>query len=133
MAKRTRVADSDVHVSGVPPLSLPDGKVTPGDATALQTALLTLTEKINGGLSHGHGETGHHGNLDEQFVDVITPPTADLAFAVPHGLGRLAVGYSVVRRDRACSVYDGNQGSWSDTVIFLKCSVVSASLKLIIF
>lgn len=132
MAQRTVLDDREVMVGDMPPLVLQGGKMTPGDATVLSNTIRALVEKVNGKVSHGTGITGHRGNLDEQFVDVIMPG-ANVELAVPHGLGRFAIGFLVVDQDRAGSFYSSSRGSWNLETIYIKCSVASVVAKIVVF
>ena len=128
--------DSGVDMLGdVPDLVIRDGKVTEEVALVLSTRLRDLVRKVNRRISFGDGVDGYRaGNLDAQYVDVATTPgVADTEFTVVHGLQRVPVGYIVVRKDKACDVYDSSIGSWTDSLMFLKCTVATATVKLIVF
>jgi hypothetical protein len=71
--------------------------------------------------------------LDAQYIDFLCPAIRDTEFIVPHGLGRVPVGYVVVRIDRAANVYDSSVGSWSPTLLYLKCDTASASIRLMVW
>ena len=134
MAQRTIIDDTNSMVGDFPAISSAEEKLTGVLASALTQALRAIIRKMNGQISLGVGTTGHRaGNLDAQYVDVLTPSVADTEFAVPHGLGRLAAGYDVVRRDKAVTVYDSNFGSWNTSLVLLKASVASASIKVRVY
>jgi len=63
---------------------------------------------------------------------IVTPGTPDTAFTVNHNLGRTPINY-IWNVDAACTVYDDTRSGWTDKVMSLKCSVVSATLYLIVF
>lgn len=135
MAERVRL-DSGVGMLGdVPDLTIRDGKITEETALVLSTRLRDLVRKVNSEISLGNGVDGYRtGNIDGQFVDVATTPgTADTEFVIVHGLQRVPIGYNVVRKDKACDVYDSSIGSWTSSLMYLKCSVATATVKLFIF
>lgn len=63
---------------------------------------------------------------------IVTPGTANTAFTVNHNLGRTPINY-IWNVDQNCVVYDDTRSSWTDKQMSLKCSVVSATLYLIVF
>jgi hypothetical protein len=135
MPERVRL-DSGVGMLGdVPDLTVRDGKLTEETALSLSTRLRELVRKVNREISFGNGIDGYRaGNLDAQFVDIATTPAiADTEFTVIHGLKRVPIGYIVVRKDRACDVYDSSIGSWTGSLMYLKCNVAAASVKLLVF
>src|SRR5574341_1960202 len=96
-----------------------DGKVTLQTLSYLYAVLLGIVKAINGFLSMGDGSHGSWtGNLDAQYKDVLTPAVADTEFTVFHELGRLPVGYHVVRRDKAGTVYDSRPPPGARTSCF---------------
>lgn len=134
MAIRTIIPDPDAGMGDIPPIALEQGKMSGVTAAYLTASLRTIIAKFNGGISFGNGQSGYRaGNIDAQYIDVFTPSVADTEFAVPHGLGRKPIGYDVVRRDLACSVYDSSGGSWGNDIMFLKCSVGSVTIRLRVY
>lgn len=131
MAKLSVKDDIDVFIGDLAPLTLDEkGNLSEQQVSNLSTVVRDVIIKVNGGISHGTGNTGHRGNLDEAFTEVITPSVADTEFAVPHTLGRLPQAYHIVRANKSAIVYDSSSGSWTDTLIYLKCNVASAQLRL---
>ncbi len=63
---------------------------------------------------------------------IVTPGTANAAFTVTHNIGRVPTNY-IWNVDQNCVVYDNTRSGWTDKVMSLKCSVVSATLYLIVF
>lgn len=136
MAKRTIIEDGLGCIGDVPPITLDKktGMISAETALMLSNTLRDFVSAYNGGISLGSGITAHRaGNLDAQYVDVLTPGVANTEFVVPHGLGRIAIGYDVVRKDRAADVYDSSTGSWTDELMYLRCSVASATVRLRIY
>jgi hypothetical protein len=43
------------------------------------------------------------------------------------------VGYLVVRSDKASRVYDSAVGSWTESIMYLKCDVATATIKLLVW
>jgi hypothetical protein len=131
MAKLSVKDDIDVFVGDLAPLVLDEkGNLSEQQISNLSSTVRDLVTKVNGGISHGTGNTGHRGNLDEAFTDVVTPSVADTEFAVPHTLGRLPQSVVIVRANKSATIYDSSAGSWTDTLIYLKCNVASAQLRL---
>lgn len=62
----------------------------------------------------------------------VTFSGANVEVAVPHSLKKVPKGILIVRKDRACDVYDGST-AWTDTNIYLKPTVANAVVKLYIF
>ena len=60
------------------------------------------------------------------------PGVANTEMRVPHGLGRLPIAYFLVRKDRACDVYDGSDNTWGVNYIFLKCDEAGAVVRLLL-
>ena len=134
MAERTLIPDPNAGMGDIPPIALEQGKMSGTTAAYLTSSLRAIIAKFNGGISLGVGSSGYRaGNLDAQYIDVFTPSVADTEFAIPHGLGRKPIGYDVVRKDKACIVYDSSGGSWGEKVFFLKCNAASATIKLRVY
>jgi len=66
-----------------------------------------------------------------EFVDVVTDPNPDFEFSVAHGLGRVPVGYIPIVQDKVGTLYLGD-GPWTTEEIFLKCSVASLSVRILV-
>lgn len=107
------------------------------EASSLQVVyemVAKILQKLNGRIFLGTGQNGFRsGDLDAQNYNCISPGTANVEFAVPHGLARTPIGFDVIFRDTAGVVYASRAGSWSDTIIFLKCSVATTTLKLRVY
>jgi len=63
---------------------------------------------------------------------ITTSGTANTEFTVEHDLGRTPINY-IWNVDQNCVVYDSRRANWTTQQLFLKCSVVSATLYLIVF
>ena len=120
-------------------LSLPPD-LTPGENTTpeesiveISSALQAIVAKLNGDMRLGTALNGSRiGNFSGQRVTVIFG-TANEERKVPHGLGRVAVGYIPVRRDRACHVYDSTETAWGDDLLSVKCDTADAQVDLWVF
>jgi hypothetical protein len=72
------------------------------------------------------------------YVDV-TFTLANANTAVPHTLkvpDSNAVRYEVIRKDRACDVYEDfspNRRTWKPNLIYLKCDTAGAQVRLRLF
>lgn len=134
MAIREVIPDVTAAMGDIPPIALSEGKLSGATADYLSQSIRGIIAKFNGGISLGKGLSGWRaGNLDAQYIDVFTPATPDLEFAIPHGLGRKPIGYDVVRKDKAAIVYDSSGGSWGENILYLKCNVASVTIKLRVY
>ena len=84
----------------------------------------TLGTIINNGIKFAD-------NVNCAIKEVADTGLADSEFSVAHGLGRTPVGYFIIGRDCACSVYDGGSANTA-TTLYLRCSVANAALKVLI-
>lgn len=110
-----------------------EGKITPAVATYLTNILFSIVNALNGKLTLGDGaQSSKAGNIDAQWITVLTPAVADTEFAVDHGLGRLAVGAVIFTSDKAATIYVSSTGSWTSSRLYLKCNVASATLRLLV-
>lgn len=134
MAIRRMIRDTSGTVGQLPPINLKEGKFTEKLALALGDKLQEIIDRLNNGLSLGSGSTAHQaGNLNAQYIDVLFPDVINTEIAIPHGLGRVPIGYQVVQRDRWAGVYNSSLGSWSDTTIYLKANTASGTIRLMIW
>jgi len=128
--------DTGVGMLGdVPDLTLQHGQLTEEAALLLTSRLRELIRKTNRDISLGGGVNGYRaGNLDAQFIDInTTPAVANTEFVVIHGLQRVPVGYLIVRADKACNVYDSSAGSWTESLLYLKCDTAGVTIKIVLF
>jgi hypothetical protein len=134
MAIRTMADEPEGMLGDLVPIVLHQGKLSESAVGLISDTLRGIIKKLNGEVSLGSGTTGRRaGNLSAQYIDHITPSVVDTEFVLPHGLGRTPVGYAVVRRDRAGTVYDSSIGSWNDTLLYLKADVASMTIKLLVW
>jgi len=63
------------------------------------------------------------------YTSNVTPDTED---TIVHGLGRIPVGFLVVDKDKAGDIYDGGT-AWTDTNIYLKCSVATVAAVILVW
>jgi hypothetical protein len=89
---------------------------------------------FRGNVSYGnlnHSDEGR--NIDGwPVVGVITPGAINTEFAVTHGLGRIPVGFHVVNKNKSVDIYQSTT-PWTKTTIYLKASVITATVTLFIF
>lgn len=131
---RTRLEDGSGTVGAVPTLQLDKkGNVSVSLFNTVISILASLANAINGRLSLGSGVTGFRsGNIDGQWIDLLTPAVADTEFIVPHGLGRVPVGVWPMLQDADGFLKASSTGSWDETVLYLKCSGSSVTMKIIV-
>lgn len=125
--------------TGVGMVSIPSAptvgdRVEPAHLLYLYELCVTIIRKLNGKLSEvGSGGDGTQaGNLDAEILDAFFA-TADVEVALPHDLGRVPQGYVVIRADLATDIYDSNNASWTEKVLFLKSSEAGVNVKLRVF
>ena len=112
----------DIHVR-IEPTYLP---VLRGDTHADESRVR------RGGLSFGTGVAGEiAGVFDAQYIQAISHATPDTEFIVHHELDRIPQMFLVARKDRAGDVYDSGT-AWTDSAIYLKVTVASVQLKLLV-
>jgi hypothetical protein len=135
MAENKRIRAGSGMIADPPRVRLGDkGELTAFLLSQLNDTLRDVVNSLNGRLSLGDGvQSSWAGNLDGQWIELVTPGVADSEFAVPHGLGKVPSGYLVVRKDQAAHLYDSNVGGWSEDTIYLKCDVVSVTFSIIVF
>jgi len=73
---------------------------------ALNRTYVQVARILNGNLSFGNGVD--RDNLDGVWVSVLTPTPGDTDFTVVHNLGRVPVGYLLMRSDLPSLIYDGS-------------------------
>ena len=100
-----------------------EGKTIEKLGDLCEMAITDIINQVNGNLEFDK-------NMLTQTIDV-TFSTADTEVSVVHRFGKTPTGYIVCKKSVACDVYDGST-SWSSSLIYLKCSVANAVVKLII-
>lgn len=77
---------------------------------------------------------------DGQLVVIADTGSANTEFAVPHtlkdanGVARKAVGYIVVKKDKASDVYTSTGGTaWTTTNAYLKAVVANTAITVLVF
>lgn len=134
MAERPRIREITDIISKPPVLRVgEEGKISAQLVTSLNSFLRDVAAKINGFISFGGG--GHAswaGDINGQYIEITFPSVENTEMRIPHGLGRLAIGVFVVRKDRACDVYDGDANTWGVKYLFLKCDTANAVVRLLV-
>jgi len=62
---------------------------------------------------------------------IVTPGVADTEFTVEHRLGIVPTHY-IWNVDKGAVVYDSRRNQWTESQLFLKCSLATATVYLII-
>lgn len=85
---------------------------------------------LNGAV--GFGDATNQDNIDGAWSgNIVTPSVPGTNFVVEHKLGRIPVGYWVMRKDRAVDVYDGTT-TWDNQNISFRASVGDANVNIFI-
>jgi len=110
-----------------------DNEVWIGDVDTGGSVVDEPAGKPYAGISFGTAEDGTlAGALGGRYQAYTTNATPDTEDTVAHGLGRVPVGFIVVRRDKAGVIYDSG-GTWTSTNILLKCNVASLAATILVF
>ena len=134
MAGRPRTREISGIISKPPVMRAgKEGQITTQLLTLLNLFLQDVARQFNGFISFGGGShASWSGNIDGQYIEMTFPGVANTEMRVPHGLGRLPIGYFVVRKDRACDIYDGSDNTWGTEYLFLKSDEADAVVRLLI-
>jgi hypothetical protein len=108
-----------------------------GDSVARQLPtvdadLKQLFDAMTGRIRFGRGDDGDRGeNMSGEFQEFISSGAANTEFSVTHTVGSVPVGILILWQDLAGSLYQGpaTGTAWTDTTIYLKCSVASVTFK----
>jgi hypothetical protein len=84
------------------------------------------------GVHLGTG-TGVAGNLDGVYVSYTSNAMPNTEDTVTHNLGRVPIGFLVIERNKAGTVYSSSKASWSSTKMYLKCDVGDTATTLLVF
>jgi hypothetical protein len=85
-----------------------------------------------GGFSLGEGNSGEFaGNIDGRYI-TFTSTTANIDIPLTHGLGRTPIGYLVVSRSNAGTIYDSTT-VWNSASMYVRCDTTSCTVKLVAF
>lgn len=100
---------------------------------SIRTHLEQVNKVLGGNVSFGTttANTDRGRNINGWAATVVTPGAPDTEFAVPHGLGRIPIGFLVMSRSVSGNVYKSTT-AWTTTNIYLKDSAVSDTLVLFI-
>jgi len=71
-------------------------------------------------------------NVDQRDATFTSNAVADTEDAVTHTLGKIPEGFRVINSDKAATVYDSGT-AWTETTIFLKTNVASATITIEVF
>ncbi len=95
----------------------------------LLRALNHLDEGLNTILNKGLNFGENFDAVYASFTSNVTPDTED---SVSHDLGRVPVGFVVVSRDKGGVVYNSGTTN-TKTTIYLKCTVASTAVTILVF
>jgi hypothetical protein len=90
-----------------------------------------LARILSGNVSYGSAtvNTDLSKNINGCWALVANSGTANTTFSVTHELGRIPIGFHVMRNNTAGVVFDSGT-AWTATTISLKCSAANATLTL---
>ncbi len=86
---------------------------------------LELAQILNKGLKFSD-------NFNAETLTIADSGAADSQNTVAHTLKRAPSGYLVLKINKAGAVYDSGT-TWTDTNIYLKCSVANCAITLLVF
>lgn len=133
MPRNPRIDPPNTFLAVPPDLDPGEGISVEQSVVEISSQIQDVIRKLNGQLRIGTNVNSERsGNLDGQTLTIVFP-SADTEVGHPHGLERVPEGFIVTNRDRACSVYQSDGGTWSDEMIYLKCDTASAQVQLIVF
>jgi hypothetical protein len=109
------------------------------DFQKLNDYLNLLDDDINAlfNLSHsrirfGAGTDGSRGeNISGTFQVFTSNAVADTEDTIAHGIGAVPIGFIVVNRDKAGTLYDGGT-AWTSTNMYLKSSVAETTYTIFV-
>lgn len=134
MARRPRIREISNIISKPPVMRVGEkGEISAQLLSSLNQFLREVAHRFNGFISFGGGNhASWSGNIDGQYIEITFPNVANTEMRIPHGLGRLPIGYWPVRKDRACNVYDGSDNTWGVEYMYVKCNKADAVVRLLI-
>lgn len=104
-----------------------------GDINNVISIIRQHARVMGGNISYGNVTNDNTAqNINGVWATGTTPSTPGSAFTVSHVLGRVPVGFHVVRINSAGIIYDSGT-AWTSTEIFLKSNAASATFTLFIF
>ena len=133
MALRNRI-ENGVGMLAAPEIQEPKEGQVAGVVTYLAGLFKNIVTAINGRLSLGNAaQSSQSGNIDGQWITYVFPSSANTEVEIPHGLGRVPVGFFVGEKDKACDVYTSNRSGWGKERIYLKCDTATATVNMLVF
>lgn len=91
----------------------------------LSELMTNLTNMFDRGITFSE-------NISCDLVAYTSNAVANTEDTVAHALGKIPTGYLVYGIDKACSIYLGST-TWTATNIYLKTSVATVAVKIIVF
>jgi hypothetical protein len=92
--------------------------------TGLQAWAINQKGLLDKGLSFSD-------NIDCDIVEFTSHATPDTEVAVAHGLGKIPACFLVASLDKGGVVYKGSS-AFTSTAVYIKCTVASTAVKLIL-
>ena len=78
-------------------------------------------------------ENGRGVNFNHQEIDITAPVVADTQFSVNHNLERIPSRFLVVLPMTAGQLYMNPLIPWTETTIYLKCTIPSGRFKILVY
>ena len=91
----------------------------------LTSGWMELADTLNGGLKFSD-------NFNQETITVSDTGTADVEIAVTHTLKRIPVGFILINRNKAASVYSSGT-AWTATTIYLKANLANCNITIMVF
>ena len=95
----------------------------------LQNHALILNGNVSFGQTTTNNEQGQ--NINGWKATGTTPGSANTEFAVPHGLGRIPIGFLTLALGANATIYKSTT-AWTASNIYLKCSGSAVSYTIFV-
>jgi hypothetical protein len=115
------------------PVASVNGSLTDTQVNSIVDSVRGLIRALNGRLTIGNGvHSTQSGNIDGHTKEV-TFVNANTDYEIPHGLGRVPIGFIVLDTNAdGAVVHGGSRGSWSDTRLFARCNVAGTTALIVV-
>ncbi len=101
----------------------------PSRAHEPQDVQLRNLRRVVTNISFGQSNTDQNRNIQGwDSGNVVTPGTANTAFAIAHNLGYVPSRFFVTYNNSSGNVYDSGV-AWTKTSISLKCAAATATIR----
>jgi hypothetical protein len=105
------------------------GKPTTNFEKDLEKELSSYSREVANALNKGIRYTD---NFNAEVKTVADSGAINTEFAVAHTLKRVPLGFHVLKINKAGIVFDSGT-TWTDTNVYLKCSVANCAITLLVF